>query len=1106
MHTSSVPKLRGYDNYATWSNTLEIALTAKGCWKATQVLPKLRSELTEAQIKAIEAASNATTAVNSEATAADEATTAPKTVAAPTSTDPWALFDVVPGSALSLIAQDEYIYAPGNSLALLTIIETLSIEIATKCRQFKSASKLWAYLKQIYGQVPATKLISAVNAFCTTSHRNYDTAIKFADAMQTNLEEIKQIKPDITLDQLMNCVGIAQIMTQKYSDRWVTDVLKTFKDLEKTTTDDMLKTYKAFVVDEMEKGRIQDENATVMQMVSGNSSRPRSQEQKGTNPDTQAYCCPTGDRDHCADPALGVRTGHTKENCFFEMPSLRPPTWRAPRNAKLTPCPPRQPPSQNTGAQQITSSNYIVQNQEEVSSPDWRWGNIYMTNRLVPTPDGHLCFMGSSNKIRPDSLYLDSMADISIVGNIRLLSNVGPAKMRIRGVGGIEAATQKGTLEFSAYLPDGSHRRICVPEVHYIKDHVNLLGGVHIGKYGWETNQADRVIFEDVQTRTPLCRLSYELSTQWPRIDTIDFGHQLATYVPPNPTFHAYPAMSARADMETWHHRLGCLPDDAVARLAGEPATLQLTNRKAYVCDDCKAIKIRAAPHNHPINADRSGDIIICDLVPKLETGVNNAIGYMTFTDAYDKIDVVHILTDKSGRSQLIALKEFIATFQNMHEGRCFNRLHMENEHGFNKDCKTLLADLGIQYTTTETDMPEQIGQAEKHQADLNRIIATLLRKAKLPTKYWPFALLHAVWLKNRRPHPALNGKTPLEVATGKPPRLYFVRVWGSKVYYKNKTLAKSDKFTPKGKKGILMAYTGDSPQAIIFDEGDKKIHKTSSYMVIEPASQYGQPEKATIFAEGDDVDALIYNPAQPVSIPATAPPRHTKTPEEIETPEAHSETSVSPMSEHEESTTPGQERFPTESPTSQISDEYDESHHSPLTPGAGSPITASSTVGLSGPQAMAPRLDKGRLQVAPTYNLRKYPQPTPEHQKLADQSSQETLEQFKDTLGLNSANDGQPGKMPSLPESVRRTAGSPILLDALNPNSGVSYIPEAPSAASTTTRKSTRKGRGKHSARFSHEDHSKQTSRNAHLARPFIATFHKFRAKMGLMPLPVKQ
>jgi hypothetical protein len=461
----------------------------------------------------------------------------------------------------------------------------------------------------------------------------------------------------------------------------------------------------------------------------------------------------------------------------------------------------------------------------------------------------------------------------------------------------------------------------------------------------------------------------------------------------------------------------------------------------------------------------------------------------MTFTDAYDKVDVVHILTDKSGRSQLIALKEFVAIFRNMHEGRCFKRLHMDNERGFNKDCKTFLADLGIQYTTTETDTPEQIGQAEKHQADLNRIIATLLRKAKLPAKYWPFALLHAVWLKNRRPHPALNGKTPLEVSTGKPPRLYFVRVWGSKVYYKNKTLAKSDKFTPKGKKGILMGYTGDSPQAIIFDESDKKIHKTSSYTVIEPASQYEQPEKATIFAEGDDVDALIYSPAQPVSIHATAPPRHTKTPEENETPEAHSETSVSPMNEHEESTTPGQDRFPTESPTSQISGEYDESRHPPLTPGAGSPITASSTVGLSDPQAIATRLDKGRLQVPPTYNLRKYPQPTLEHQKLADQSSQETLEQFKGTLGLNSANDGQPGKMPSLPGSVRRTAGSPILLDAQNPNSGVSYIPEAPSAASTTTRKSTRKGRGEHSARFSHEDYTKQTSRNAHLARAFIAT-----------------
>jgi len=57
-----------------------------------------------------------------------------------------------------------------------------------------------------------------------------------------------------------------------------------------------------------------------------------------------------------------------------------------------------------------------------------------------------------------------------------------------------------------------------------------------------------------------------------------------------------------------------------------------------------------------------------------------------------------------------------------------------------------------------------------------------MLHDSGLPRSLWGEAVCHAVWLKNRTPTKALDGRTPLEVATGKKPDLTNVCAWGSHI------------------------------------------------------------------------------------------------------------------------------------------------------------------------------------------------------------------------------------------------------------------------------------------------------------------------------------
>ena len=80
-----------------------------------------------------------------------------------------------------------------------------------------------------------------------------------------------------------------------------------------------------------------------------------------------------------------------------------------------------------------------------------------------------------------------------------------------------------------------------------------------------------------------------------------------------------------------------------------------------------------------------------------------------------------------------------------------------------------------------------------------------MLSNASLGKQFWAEVVLYASHLINRLPSAALNGKTPLEVWSGKPINDYdTLHVFGSTAYYH----VKESKLDPRAKKALFMGVT----------------------------------------------------------------------------------------------------------------------------------------------------------------------------------------------------------------------------------------------------------------------------------------------------------
>lgn len=254
-------------------------------------------------------------------------------------------------------------------------------------------------------------------------------------------------------------------------------------------------------------------------------------------------------------------------------------------------------------------------------------------------------------------------------------------------------------------------------------------------------------------------------------------------YVFPDPIKHKVSTKTLSAlsySLDLWHRGLAHInPRDlgSVHKYADDVPKLA---KRKDVCRACKLEKEHKLPIlGHFEVAERVGDIVHSDIVGKIETSFPDQYRYAsTFLDKHSRYTFVGLMRHSSDIHEIF--KGVQAKFQKI-GGASMNKVHSDGA----KEYLALQDSLGgreEKKSFSPPYTPELNGIAERVSRTMVEGALAMLIQANLPSCLWPFALKHAIHVRNRVPHSA-TAKTPHLVSTGKQSSLKHIRVFGCAAY-----------------------------------------------------------------------------------------------------------------------------------------------------------------------------------------------------------------------------------------------------------------------------------------------------------------------------------
>ena len=254
-----------------------------------------------------------------------------------------------------------------------------------------------------------------------------------------------------------------------------------------------------------------------------------------------------------------------------------------------------------------------------------------------------------------------------------------------------------------------------------------------------------------------------------------------------------------------WHMRLGHAGEKSLQTLAMQGLLKGAKTCKLDFCEQCvlgkqKRVKFGTVIHNTE------------GILDYIHTGVwgptkTASLGgkhyFVTFVDDFSRRVWVYTLKSKDEVFETFLVWKKMVENQT---GRKIKVLRSDNGTEYRNDQFSIFCKKeGISRHFTVRDTPQQNGVAERMNRTLLEKVRCMLSNAGLGKQFWAEAVMYASHLINRLPSSALNGKTPLEVWSGKPANEYdTLRVFGSTTYYH----VKESKLDLRAKKALFMGVT----------------------------------------------------------------------------------------------------------------------------------------------------------------------------------------------------------------------------------------------------------------------------------------------------------
>ncbi|WVZ50371.1 hypothetical protein U9M48_001629 [Paspalum notatum var. saurae] len=289
-----------------------------------------------------------------------------------------------------------------------------------------------------------------------------------------------------------------------------------------------------------------------------------------------------------------------------------------------------------------------------------------------------------------------------------------------------------------------------------------------------------------------------------------------------------------------WHARLGHINMPTLRKMAREELIrgLPAIEQVDQLCEACLASKQRRTVFLDQAQwrAKHALELVHGDLCGPITPATPSGNSYfLLLVDDRSRYMWLALLPSKDRAAA--AIKEFQARAEAKFGCKL---LVLRTDRGgefTSKEFMEYCAADGVHRQLTAPYSPQQNGIVERRNATVVGTVCNLLKAKGLPAWFWGEAVHTAVYLLNRVPTKAVEGKTPFEVWYGKKPAVHHLKTFGCIVYVKN-TVPHLKKLEDRGRKMIFVRYEKGSKAYRAYDPVAKRVHVTRD-VVFDEAAQW---------------------------------------------------------------------------------------------------------------------------------------------------------------------------------------------------------------------------------------------------------------------------
>ena len=302
-----------------------------------------------------------------------------------------------------------------------------------------------------------------------------------------------------------------------------------------------------------------------------------------------------------------------------------------------------------------------------------------------------------------------------------------------------------------------------------------------------------------------------------------------------------------------WHRRLGHLNYTDLMRLA-DKIDLKKCD-EPFECKVCLLAKMTRRPFKKSkIKTTAPLQIVHTDLSGIIRApAVGNVKYFLTFIDDYSRFVTVYLL--KSKDEVFEKFTEYKALVENQLD-RKIKKLRSDNGTEYkNHRFDQLMKESGIDHHTTQTDTSQQNGVSER----MNRTIANgarnVLLDSNIPDRFWPYAVIYTVQVRNKSPSAPINFKTPHELWYGQPTEYRQIHRFGCHAVAK--VMNPDGKFANRGIECRLLCECSDKKGFVLLDPESNRIFESRDvfFLAEEDPIDLNERRKEITFEMVDEDD-----------------------------------------------------------------------------------------------------------------------------------------------------------------------------------------------------------------------------------------------------------